>query len=489
MSTSNFVTRTEIKLEPDPTRVLIRPFIPSDERRVTKILARIAAQSDAEVQEHLEKIRADFASRHIEVESAFLKRYGDVKHLNFIDAEPSLPRRLLIGSYFTSEYSLESAALFNPSMVPHPDQTGLADGEVRFIMSLRAVGEGHISSVSFRSGVIDKQNRIKLAPSTRFVENPECIVDREFVKRDFFDKLAEEGYVNDYSEMVSLMLDDTFTLEDLRTAASRIHNQHPKLVSSHRITLEEMIALAHANYDVTFDPAIPLEGRVLFPVSPNEKNGIEDARFVRFTDDSGQTTWLGTATAWDGKTILPQLIQTDNFVTFQVRTLNGEGAANKGMAIFPRKINGKYAMISRQDNENVFLMYSDRLQFWRDAKLIMKPAWPWEFYQMGNSGSPIETDAGWLLLTHGVGAMRRYAIGAALLDKDDPSKVIGRSKEPFLVPNDNEREGYVPNVVYSCGAMLHGDSIVLPYAMADQATRVAIVNLPALLDTLTHGGN
>lgn len=479
--------RTDVKIDPDASRVLIRPFIPDRERAV-KIMARIAAQSDAGVKEHLDKILQEFSNRHIQVESAFLKRYEETRHLQITDLEPSRERKLLIGAYFTSEYSLESAALFNPSLVPHPDQTGMPEGSTYFIMSLRAVGEGHISSVEFRCGTIDKDNDIKIEPPTRFVVTPKPIVNREFQKTVFSQKCFDMGFSNDYSEEVFALLPEKFTFQELEDSVTKLHNDKPALSSANKTRKENLFWLASANYDIEFDPAVPIGGRVLFPHSPVEKQGIEDARFVKFADDDDVITYYGTATAWDGKTVLSQLIETKDFTTFRVRSLNGEMVKNKGMALFPRKIGGKYAMISRQDNENIYLMFSDRMQFWRESEIIVRPSHPWEYYQMGNCGSPIETDKGWLLMTHGVGAMRRYAIGAVLLDKEDPSRVLGRTREPLLVTNENEREGYVPNVVYSCGSMIHGDQLVLPYAMADHATRIALINLEELLDYMLGCG-
>jgi predicted GH43/DUF377 family glycosyl hydrolase len=474
------INRLNIKIEPDATRVLIRPFIPSPER-VVKIMARIAAQPESDVKEHLAKIFADFSGRHIEVEQTFIRRYQDVQHLNFTDAEPSDDRKLLIGSYLTSEYSLESAALFNPSMVPHPDQSSLEDGSVRFIMSLRAVGEGHVSSVAFRTGTIDIDNTVQIDSPTRFAEAPIPVTNMRFDKAVLAQKLLDMKFSNDYSDRVFLLLENEFTFRQLQEAIHELHTREPALSMANSNTKENLSWIAEANYDVAFKANVPISGRSLFPNAPSERHGIEDARFVKFVATNGSIRFYATATAWDGKNILSLMIETDDFQTFRVRTLNGEAVHNKGMALFPRKIHGSYAMIARQDNENIYLMFSKYVQFWRDKQIIAKPKFPWEFYQVGNCGSPIETKDGWLLLTHGVGAMRRYSIGALLLDINDPSKVIGRSREPILIPNENEREGYVPNVVYSCGAMRHGAKLILPYAMADYASRIAIVDIDELL--------
>jgi len=477
------ITRTDVRIQPDASRVLIRPFVPGNDR-VVRIMARIAAQSDAGVSEHLAKILADFSNRHIEVESTFLDRYESIRHLQITDLEPSDERKLLIGSYFTSEYSLESAALFNPSVVPHPDQSSLPAGSTRLIMSLRAVGEGHISSVAFRCGTIDADNRIVIDKPTPFVESPHPIVNREFNNRVLAQKIMDMRFNNQYTDRIFALLPDQFTYQEIHEVVANLRNEEPALSFSNELSRQNLFWVASSNYDIRFDPSVPLGGRALFPYSPSEQHGIEDARFVRFVDDDGAVRYYGTATAWDGKTILSQMIETEEFLTFKVRTLNGEAVKNKGMALFPRKVNGKYAMISRLDNENIYLMYSDQVQFWREAQMIVRPSYPWEYYQIGNCGSPIETAAGWLLITHGVGAMRRYAIGAVLLDRDDPSKVLGRTEEPFLVPIENEREGYVPNVVYSCGSMIHNGQLLLPYAMADFATRVVLVDLEELMSCM-----
>lgn len=481
--TAPLVQRSSIRLQPDPKRVLIRPFVPSDDR-VVKIMARIAAQSDEGVKEHLDKIYADFSGRHIEVEKSFLERYESVKHLRVTDEEPSLERKLLIGSYFTSEYSLESAALFNPSVVLHPDQSGQPPGSERFIMSLRAIGEGHISSVAFRSGSIDADDRIVIDDPPPFVETPQPTVDRIFVNRVLAQKLLDVGFNNAYTDRIFSLLPEKFTYPDIVDVVEELHSKEPTLSCSNLASRRNLFWIASSNYNIRFDPNVPIGGRALFPYSPSEKQGIEDARFVRFVDDDGSVRYFCTATAWDGDAILSQIIVTEDFQAFGVRTLNGEAVRNKGMALFPRKLDGRYAMISRLDNENIYLMYSDHVQFWRRAELILRPTFPWEYYQIGNCGSPLELDDGWLLITHGVGAMRRYAIGAVLLDKKDPSKVLGRTEEPFLVATENEREGYVPNVVYSCGSMLHNGRLFLPYAMADTATRAALVDVGELLSRI-----
>ena len=461
------VKRTGITLRPTNSRVVIRPFeIPSDSR-VERIIARVSSLPEEEVERLLEGVMQDFRLRHQRTREFFLHRFEQVKRHLLTDQPLSENRRMLIGSYFTSEYALESAALFNPSMVWHPDQSGLADGSRRFILSLRATGEGHISSISFRSGAIDAANRIRIDEPTRFVVAPDLVPNVVYEKALFYRKLTELGINGPFTELVMAALGETFALADLERAAKNVlrHNR----VRQHEfepIALT-MVVLAKANYETRFDPRLNVSERIIFPSSPTETNGIEDARFVRFTHPDGRVCYYATYTAYDGRVTLPQMLETDDFLHFKVSTLNGPEVKNKGFALFPRMVNGQYAMLSRQDNENIFLMYSDMPHFWYTKELIAKPTYPWEYVQLGNCGSPIETEAGWLVLTHGVGPMRKYAMGAFLLDLNDPLRVIGRLEAPLLEPNADEREGYVPNVVYSCGAVVHGKDLVIPYAMSD----------------------
>ena len=473
-------TRHPIRLCPDAARVLIRPFVSSNPRKNANIVARVMALAEEEVERLLAGVLDSFSERHVEIEQVLEAHYGRVAHL-LPDADGlSEARRLLLGAYFTQEYALESAALFNPSIVLHPDQAGLGEGDVRFIMSLRAVGEGHISSIVFRSGTISGESEVAFDAPSPYVVAPEINPDPSYDKCVFYKKLREMGVSREGAHAALAPLGEHFTLGDLDAQLDRLR-RYDGLTAEQEATLESIRWLAESNYELMFEPQRDLSERVIFPYSPSESNGIEDARFVRFEDASGEVVYYATYTAYDGKRILPQMIETRDFVRFQVHTLNGRGAENKGMALFPRKIRGRYAMISRQDNENLFLMYSDDVYFWREKTELQQPESPWEFVQIGNCGSPIETEAGWLLLTHGVGPMRRYSIGALLLDLDDPSRVIGRLEEPLLTPNEDEREGYVPNVVYTCGALLHGRTLVLTYAMSDSATGVATVDVDELL--------
>ena len=472
--------RTGIVLRPDQGRVLFRPFDLGSETRTLKIMARVCALSEVAVDSELEEVRREFDGRHKNAEVFFMRRFQQVKHHLLTDEPLSQHRMLLIGAYFTSEFSLESAALFNPSMVWHPDQSGLATGAKRFILSLRATGEGHISSIVFRGGVINPDYSIVLDENSRYVMTPELITNQVFDKSLFENKLFELHITNSISEQVLQDLNPQFTYEELNTAllsALRRHRVQPK----HDPTAKAILSLALSNYEIHFDPSLALSERIIFPTSPSEMHGIEDARFVRMEDESGQHNYFATYTAYDGQYTFPQIIETADFFHFKVNTLNGPEVQNKGMALFPRKIQGRYATLGRQDGENIYIMFSDHIHFWHSKRLLLKPTYPWEYVQLGNCGSPIETKHGWVVLTHGVGAMRKYCMGAILLDLEDPTKVIGRLKEPLITPNEHEREGYVPNVVYSCGGALFRDKIIIPYAMADYASSIAMVDLESLV--------
>jgi predicted GH43/DUF377 family glycosyl hydrolase len=469
-------------LTPDQSRVLLRPFNPGDSQRVDGIVSRIMALSEAQVLALLCQIYADFVPRHQEIGKVFLERFEQVRDPLFAGPELSKERRLLIGSYFMAEYSLESAALFNPSIVPHPDQSGLAPGALRFILSLRATGEGHISSITFRMGIIHPDNRIEVFAPTGFLTEPRQIPNPRYEKALFGRKLSELGLTGDFTRRVMRKLGESFALDELRSSLQAEQFSHPDgMTHEDQDEAQGIWMLARSNYEVQFCPDEDVSARILFPATPSQRNGIEDARFVRFQNDDGTYRYYATFTAYDGRIVVPELVETSDFLHFRFRTLNGPAAENKGMALFPRKIGGLFAMLSRQDNENIYLMFSDNVHFWNEHEVLVKPVFPWELVQMGNCGSPIETDAGWLVLSHGVGPMRKYCIGAFLLDRDDPSKVIGRMREPLLKPNENEREGYVPNVVYTCGALIHNDELIIPYGLADHATGFATVPLAEVL--------
>jgi predicted GH43/DUF377 family glycosyl hydrolase len=472
------VQRTSTILRPDQSRVLLRPFRHDDPERSRRIIARIMSLPEDEVGPLLNEVVAEFSRRHQQIRESFLERFEQLREFLLTDKEISEQRQLLIGSYFVCEYSLESAALFNPSIVPHPDQSDTPPDALRFILSLRATGEGHISSITFRMGIIHADHRIELMPPAGFLTEPRQIPNLSYDKAQFERKLFELGLTNEFTRRTMDKFGESFALEELRAILEVEMNQSRV---SDQNAIRGMLALARSNYEVQFQPQQHLSERVLFPATPSQRNGIEDARFVCFQKNDGSYIYYATFTAFDGKVILPELVETADFLRFRFITLNGPAAENKGMALFPRKINGLYAMLSRQDNENIYLMFSDDVHFWSERKVLLKPIFPWELVQLGNCGSPIETEAGWLVLSHGVGPLRTYCIGAFLLDLDEPGKVIGRLREPLLKPNQSERQGYVPNVVYTCGALVHNGELIIPYAMADHATGFATAPLDEVL--------
>jgi predicted GH43/DUF377 family glycosyl hydrolase len=470
------------------------------------VLERILAIPDSEVAGLLADVLSTFAHRHRDFTQVLERNFQLVAH-HLEDGEGFRPsavgsrrehpadslgpnakslsqeRRLLIGAYFTHEYSIEAAALFNPSIVPAPDQDGLTSGQQRFIMSVRAVGEGHVSSVGFRAGVIDERCNLTFDQVSNY-----AITGRRktplYEKHLFGSKLAELGAHNEITALVLDPLPERFTFDDLeRTLVSLDEKGVFPPVIAHE-TLKLIHLLASSNYLVEYPHDSPVSERVIFPAGPRETQGMEDARFVRFAHDNGSVVYYATYTAFDGLEVLPQLIETADFMSFRVGTLNGAHARNKGMALFPRLIDGKFVMLARSDSENSYLMRSDNVRFWNETQMLQEPKRPWELIQIGNCGSPIETEAGWLVFTHGVGPMRRYAIGAMLLDLEDPSRVIAHLPEPLMVPEADEREGYVPNVLYSCGSMVHRDHLVLPYGFSDGGIKIALVRLPDLLDLL-----
>lgn len=419
-----------MQLRPDASRVVVRPFRPAieprdinptDRTRANHIVERVLALGAEAAAMQLADVLENFESRHRNLLKAFEARADEMEDALAAHTRFTTIQRQLVGAYFLQENSFEAAALFNPSIVPHPDQTGAPKGGLRFILSLRAVGEGHISSLTFRAGTIAADGEVSIDPSARLASIP-GVRDRS---------AGPDG----------------------------------------------------DSVEVVFNSEEDISERVIFPVTQSQSNGIEDARFVLF-EDGGRRIYYATYTAYSGRAIRSELIETSDFTSFRMSPLHGAAAQNKGMALFPRKISGKYAMIARQDNENLYLIYSDGLHAWEGGAVVLKPEFPWEFVQIGNCGSPIELDEGWLLLTHGVGPVRKYSIGAVLLDKADPSKVIARLREPLVGPEPAEREGYVPNVVYTCGAMRCGDQIILPYAVSDTFSTFATIRLAALLEAM-----
>jgi predicted GH43/DUF377 family glycosyl hydrolase len=475
--------RFPLTIHPDPRRVLFRPFHLGPER-TARILDRLFQLNEEEVRRELDTVFQEFKYRHQAVEEYLERRALEI--LGAADVDPvglSRERQLLAGAYFTHEYALEAAALFNPSIVWHPDQSGMPEGCRRFVISLRATGEGHISSVEFRSGFVDGEAQIWLDSYSRYVTPPDQYAEGLLSKAVFLRKVHELGMDDGFAGSLSAALPEQIGYTEA-AAIIRAHEGY----ASHKVAADGILGLLKANYEISYKSDRALSERILFPYSPNEMNGMEDARFVAFTDDAGAVTYYATYTAYNGRVIFPQLLETEDFLRFRVRTLTGDVVRNKGMALFPRKVGGKYRMLGRQDGENIYLMDSDDLYFWHSSNLLMAPEYPWEFVQLGNCGSPIETPEGWLVLSHGVGAMRKYCIGAFLLDLEDPSRVLARLPYPLITPLEEEREGYVPNVVYTCGALLHAGKVIIPYAMSDYSTGFARVLLDDLLGALLKEG-
>ena len=478
------VERKANKIIGDTSRVITRLHLPDERYRISKIIQRVLSLSEPAAKKLINQILTDFSGRHDDIEHIFERNLNEVKAYLPEDAILSDVQRALIGAYFTKEYAIESAALFNPSIVPHPDQSHLDDGSLRFVMSLRATGEGHVSSIVFRSGVLDRSDTFLFDPISDFVETPDIQLDPIY-KRDVFQrKLDEMGADNDITVYVLDQLSGNFTYNELIDKIEKLDEKPQFSETNQDRTFEIIRWLADSNYEVHFHPDHRISERVIFPVSKNESRGIEDARFVQFCDDNGESIYYATYTAYNGITILPQLIETKDFIKFNILTLNGKAVQNKGMALFPRKVGGLFAMLSRQDGENNHIMFSDNIHFWQKSQIIQEPEYPWEFIQIGNCGSPLETNEGWIVLTHGVGPMRQYCIGAILLDLEDPTKIIARLDKPLLAPHEKEREGYVPNVVYSCGAIIHNSKLVIPYAMSDINSGIATVEVKELLNCM-----
>jgi predicted GH43/DUF377 family glycosyl hydrolase len=477
------VRRLPLTLTSDIRRVITRFFDPGGEARIGNVVDRVNSLGDGQVDRLLDEVFLRFRTRHGSIASAFDENCRTAMTMIGHPDDLSPNRRLLIGAYLTAEYSIESAALFNPSIVPHHNQSNIPAGSVRFIMSLRATGEGHVSSIVFRSGVITADHQIQMDPCGRLARPIRVVPDQQYEKHLFRRKLGDIGVPEEAMHLVLDRLADSFTLAQLEhavTAARDAASEKHQL----EVSLQDIRWLAQSNYQLELPREAEASEVVIFPQTDNESHGIEDLRMVRFVDDDGTVTYYGTCTAFDGYRVLPQLIETRDFVAVGVHTINGACAQNKGMALFPRRIGGHYVMCSRIDGQNLYLMFSDIVHFWESAELLQTPRSPWEFVQIGNCGSPLETPEGWLLLTHGVGPVRTYCIGAMLLDINDPTKVIGCLDEPLITPNERERDGYVPNVAYSCGAMIHNGHLYLPFATSDMITRIAMVSLDSLLNRL-----
>lgn len=486
------VQRLPIRIHGSDRRVIALPFL-SDRKWIFDIFEHVSRMSGSQVEDELEAVKRNFESRYEDVSECFEEHFSTAARHARWNKDLSASRRRLIGSYCTMEYSFESAALFNPSIVAHPDQEGVPEGSRRFVMSLRATGEGHVSSIVFQTGIIDELHNIAVDPSGSFSRRIRLAPDQEYRKDLFGRKLQEMGEYTDTVEAILADLPDTFSLSDLESATTSLRRTGHNLAQVEHAA-ESMTWLARSNYQLQIPDGDEISDLIIFPQSENESRGLEDLRLTRFTGEPGEdgkpgrVTYYGTYTAVSGHRILPMLMETTDFRRIQMHTLNGACVQNKGMALFPRRIDGHYAMCSRIDGHNIFLMLSDYIHFWESAKLLVAPKFPWEMRLIGNCGSPLATPAGWLLLTHGVGPMRRYCIGAVLLDRNDPFRIIGRLAEPLLSPTPGEREGNVPNVVYSCGGMLHHDRLFLPYAISDTATSIATVALDELIDRLLAEG-
>jgi predicted GH43/DUF377 family glycosyl hydrolase len=483
------LTRTALRLLPDPSRMLTRLFVPGQETliqgqsRAALVINRVLAMSEAEAGRVLARTMDRFSGSYRDLGELLDANFAQIAGGLDPEVRISDSRRKLIGAYFTQQYALEAAALFNPSMVAHPDQSGLPAGAVRFVLSLRAVGEGHLSSIEFRTGMISAGGSITVQEPGRCLDTgtPHTI---DYDKCLFRAKLAELDQDDEHAEFLWSLLPPRFTPGELEVALTALGRQRML-----RGDCEDLVAgvrwMAASSYETEFDSRHSLSERVLWPTAPAESHGMEDARFVRFTGD-GEPHYLATYSAYDGHRVASHLLQTRDFRTFSASPLSGQSTRNKGLAIFPRLVGGRYAALSRWDRESNGVAYSDDGRRWEPARNIQVPARPWDAVQLGNCGSPIETPAGWLVFTHGVGPMREYAIGAILLDLEEPERLIGALPEPLLVADETERSGYVPDVVYSCGAMRHGDLVVLPYGCSDSSVRFATVDLTGLLRRLTH---
>jgi predicted GH43/DUF377 family glycosyl hydrolase len=484
----DLAARADVELHLDPSRVLAQLFVPGQElahdteSRASGVLSRVLGFDDETVSATLADVLGRFTGRHRDLIAVLRRHYNRVSHRVPAPDTVSDERRLLIGACFTSEYAIEAAALFNPSAVPHPDQSGLEPGQVRFVLSLRAAGEGHISSIEFRTGVAGPGRALTIDAPCGFVEQGEhrsSLYDREL----FRSKLSEDASDSESTSFLLRKLPPRFDDAALEKALHELAAQRVTRAGGPH-TDEVARRIAESNYDVVFDEETALDERVLWPYSRPELHGMEDARFVRFVDDDGTVSYLATYTAFDGADIAPQLIETFDFCRFRIAQLSGPAAKNKGMAVFPRKVNGRYVALSRWDRESNAIATSVDGHTWGEPTNLQSPEQTWELIQLGNSGSPIETSAGWLVLTHGVGPMREYSLGALLLDLDDPTRVIASLREPLMRPAADERDGYVPNVVYSCGSLLVGDQLLIPYGVSDSSIRFAYVDVPELLDRL-----
>jgi predicted GH43/DUF377 family glycosyl hydrolase len=482
------VIRLPLQLNPDPQRVISRLFCPGDLKRSRDIFARVEAFPEHEVESLVAGLERDFCRQHADVLGVFAEHYEEIRATVGAGTAISRARQLLLGAYFTMDYALESVALFNPSIVPAIIQNDVPQGSIRFLMSLRATGEGHISSVVFRTGIIASDGDVQMEPPGSYSLPLKATVPDVFLKSTLLRHMAVFGMVQQKFQPILDRLENRFTRDQLAEAIAAQREEQPSSGALEELA-DTLISLTRVNHQLHLPHRPPVFREVeivIFPFSDLERHGIEDLRLVRFTDTDGSDTYYGTFTAYDGGRAFPQMFQYSGGDTIDINLITGECARNKGMALFPRRVHGRFAMISRIDNENLYYMESDEVLHWDHAQVIQTPQFPWQVIQLGNCGSPIETEKGWLLMTHGVGPMRQYCIGASLFDLEEPWRLIGQTREPLLIPNDHERAGYVPNVVYSCGAMVHNGILIVPYAMSDLSTSVAKIDLGSLLEELVR---
>ncbi|WP_276875302.1 glycoside hydrolase family 130 protein [Chryseobacterium joostei] len=473
------IKKLPIRITPSSTRTLVRPFVPGNTSQIEHVLSRISSIDKQDQELALGNISKYLNIPDEKRKAIFLRHFGNIK--NYVSSDVDIPDRTkeFIGACFTQQYSLESTALFNPSIVPHPVQD--KKGVTKFIMSLRAIGEGHISSITFMEGEIDSSFNVSLKENSPLIYESER-KEQLYEKQLFVKKLKELGLLTDHSRPVFDHLPDYFSYAALEQSLTKIRDANVLNTELENI-LKNIKFMALSNFTISFSTD-DLSERAIYPASPSHSNGLEDARFVKFTNDDGSVVYYATFTAYNGRTIMPEMLETTDFKEFTVSTLNGPMAKNKGLALFPRKVNGSYMMLGRQDNESLYLMTSDNPYFWYNCQPLAKPTYCWELMQIGNCGSPMEIEEGWLVLTHGVGPLRTYSLGVMLLDKNEPWKILGRSTSPLLEAAAEERRGYVPNVIYTCGGMVIDRTLVLPYGVGDVLTTFALISIDEILINL-----